>query len=103
METKRLAVNQSNVGGIDMDGRRYRARDGFVEVPAHLAERAVRYGDCFEPAGVPRASGFVCEECGFHALIRTCGRCGGRCHRPGETPDGQPEVTVPAPDRPLYG
>lgn len=80
-----VCVPLSACGGLEIDGRSYEAKKGFVDVPDHLVSRVVRRGGCFLPARPARSAGFVCEVCGFHALIRTCGRCGGRCHRQGET------------------
>lgn len=80
----KMCVPQSNCGGVDVDGTRYRARNGFLDVPDHLVKRLKAAGECFEPAQPTRAEGFICDDCGFHALFRTCGRCGGHCTRPSE-------------------
>ncbi len=82
----KLCVAQSLCAGIDAGGRRYMAdRKGQVDVPDHLVSSLKRDGQLFEPnLGGPRTDGFVCEGCGFHAVFRKCGRCGGTCHRPGE-------------------
>ena len=86
----KLCVPQSNCGGIDVNGTRYRARNGYLEVPDRLVKHLKVNGECFEPARtLTRVPGWVCEACGFHALLRTCGRCGGQCHRPEEVPNGQ--------------
>lgn len=82
----KLCVPQSACAGIDVNGRRYRAdRSGRVDVPDHLVRTLKRNGELFEPnlAG-PRSEGFICQSCGFHAVFRTCGRCGGPCTRPNE-------------------
>ena len=82
----RILVPQAAIAGIDLDGRRYHAHKGSMTVDdVGHAKRMVRDLECFTPSNIPQtARGFVCEDCGFHALIRTCSRCGGTCHRPGE-------------------
>lgn len=82
----KLLVPQSACAGIDVDGRRYRAdRNGQVEVPDHLVKRLKANGELFSPSHATwGATGFFCERCGFHAVFRICGRCGGTCHRPDE-------------------
>lgn len=82
----KLCVPSSMCAGVDVAGRRFRAdRKGQVDVPDHLVRTLKRNGELFAPANAPMGvRGFVCEACGFHALIRTCGRCGGTCARPEE-------------------
>jgi hypothetical protein len=68
-----------------IDGREYRARDGFFDLPeraaaAHLSESG--YGRSWMVPGVPRPSGGRrCADCGFGSFFATCGRCGGECPR----------------------
>lgn len=83
--SQRICVPDRAFAGLDVEGVRYRAKDGVMTVdnPRHAAAM-LRNGEAFVPAEPVRAAGFVCEDCGFHALFRTCGRCGGTCHRPGE-------------------
>lgn len=83
----KLNVAQSLCAGIDHGGRRYMAdRRGQVDVPDAAVPFLKREMGLFEPnrAGA-RTPGFICQACGFHALIRTCGRCGGTCERPETT------------------
>ena len=67
-----------------IDGREYRARGGFFEMPeaaakAHLAESG--YGSWHVP-GVPAPrGGRRCADCGFGSFFAKCGRCGGECPR----------------------
>lgn len=87
----RVLVPQAAVAGIDLDGKRYHAKGGSMTVdnPDHV-KRMIRDLECFQPSNIPQsAKGFICADCGFHALIRICGRCGGDCHRPGENPDAE--------------
>ena len=81
----KVLVPSSSCAGVDVDGRRYVASKGVMDVPDHLVARLKRNGECFTPSGAAfAADGFICESCGFHAVLKTCGRCGARCHRPGE-------------------
>lgn len=80
----KLCVPQEMCAGVDVDGRRYRARNGLVEVPDRYVSRLKR-SELFEPSKPVRAAGFICESCGFHAVFRSCSRCGGVCHRPKES------------------
>lgn len=81
----RVCVPQGLCAGFDIPGHgRVKARGGIMDVPDHVARNLIKYDECFPAADAPKTAGFICEACGFHALIKTCGRCGGRCHRPGE-------------------
>ena len=80
---ERICVPQAGCAGIDVGGVRYRAHNGVMTVdnPDHAAAMRAN-GECF-PAYEPiAAGGFVCRDCGFHAVFRVCGRCGGTCERP---------------------
>lgn len=85
----KMVVPTGLCAGVDIDGRRYRARDGILAIPDEHRTRAQASG-CFPVSNQPRgfdARGFVCSACGFHALIRTCGRCGSDCTRPEDLSD----------------
>lgn len=86
----KLCVPQSLCAGVDVGGRRFRAdRKGQIDVPDHLVRALKRNGELFEPnlAG-PKTEGYRCVDCGFHAVFRKCGRCGGVCVRQGEMTHG---------------
>lgn len=81
----RVCVPQSLCAGLTFDGRHYAARNGVMDLPDDLARRAIKNAEAFPASRPPRGvEGFICRSCGFHALIRTCGRCGGDCVRPGD-------------------
>jgi hypothetical protein len=66
----------------DVGNTRYHGRILNVEDKSHeTALREVGYFPASE-GGVPRASGFVCTECGRKVWFATCGRCGSRAERP---------------------
>lgn len=70
---------------IDVNGRRYTvARDGkFHGVRDSDVKAMVKGGECFTPLTRTVGRGFVCDDCGFIALIRDhCGRCGGESLTP---------------------
>ena len=66
---------------VTVGGRTYnRGRDGAFHLPPAAARQALKTGDFTEArtAAGSAARGWVCEACGFVALIRDhCGRCGG--------------------------
>lgn len=68
-----------------IDGREYRARNGFFEMPsgdASIHLRSGDYGSSWNAAGVARAgSGYRCNECGFGSFFIRCGRCSGTCQK----------------------
>lgn len=73
----KLGVPSSMCAGLDVDGRRFTAHKGFVDVPDHLVGRLKANGECFEPSNQPRGrKGWRCPSCGFAGWFRECGRCG---------------------------
>lgn len=67
-----------------IDGREYRARGGFFEMPDHHAKAHLASANMphWGVAGVPHpTSGFRCPDCGFGSFFRCCSRCGGTCER----------------------
>ena len=90
----RVCVPQGAVAGFrdPHTGQLYKARNGIMDVPDHIAHDLVKLNDCFPASAVnrPRGSrGFVCTGCGFHGYFRTCGHCGCECIRPEETAHAQ--------------
>ena len=74
---------QGAVAGFDHPRvGRINARNGIVNVPDDVARDLIRFNECFPAADIPKAAGFICDDCGFHGYFRTCGRCGGTCERP---------------------
>lgn len=63
-----------------IEGREYRARDGWFDMPdrhATMHLRSAGYGRAWPVAGVPaRNVGHTCAACGFVAWFIVCGRCG---------------------------
>ena len=81
----KVCVPQAAVAGIDHGGRRYMARHGQVDVPAHVARDLVKHDECFLPSNQPiGATGFVCTSCGFRGYFKECGRCHAPAVRPHE-------------------
>lgn len=89
----KVCVPQAAIAGIDHGGRRYMARNGHIDVPAHVARDLVKHDECFLPSNQPKGvEGFVCTSCSFHGYFRVCGKCGGSSVRPSEL------TTVPKED-----
>lgn len=70
----------------EIDGRRYRARDGYFEMPERDAKIHLRSGNLPAPAvgrPTPRRAGYVCTApgCGRGSFFTTCGKCGSPCDR----------------------
>lgn len=64
---------------IDVGGRRYTVgRNGLFNNVADRHVGAMREAaECFTPTTrVGTGSGFICDDCGFAAAIKHCGRCG---------------------------
>ena len=60
-------------------------KDGTVHV-ADSDAAVLKQAGYTEPnaGGWIRASGWVCDDCGFHGFFRKCGKCGGvNTHKPG--------------------
>ena len=66
-----------------IDGREYRARNGYFDMPDRHAKAHLRdagYGQSWHIPGIPKG-GRVCGSCGFVGFFVTCSRCGGTCER----------------------
>lgn len=65
---------------MDVNGRRYtQGRDGkFHGVRDSDVKAMVKGGECFLPTMqlASGTKGWVCQDCGFVALIEHCGKCG---------------------------
>jgi hypothetical protein len=65
---------------VTVAGRTFdRGRDGTFHLPPGAARQALASGDFTEArtAAGQQARGWLCDQCGFVALIRDhCGRCG---------------------------
>lgn len=64
---------------IDVGGRRYSVGgDGLFHGVADAHVRAMKDGaECFTPATrMGTGKGWICNDCGFAAAIKHCGRCG---------------------------
>lgn len=68
-----------------IDGREYRARNGFFEMPSSDASIHLRsgdYGSSWNAAGVVNPSvGFHCTTCNRGTFFIRCGKCGGTCEK----------------------
>lgn len=68
-----------------IDGRKYRARNGFFEMPtgdAKIHLRSGDYGASWNAAGVVNPSvGFHCQPCNRGSYFIRCGKCGGPCEK----------------------
>jgi hypothetical protein len=67
-----------------IDGRRYRARNGYFEMPDRDAKAHLRSGNLPTPAigrPTPRGTGYVCTGCGRGSYFVTCGNCSAECVR----------------------
>lgn len=67
-----------------IDGRLYRARDGYFEMPDRDAKIHLQSGNLPTPAvGRParRGTGYVCPGCRRGTYFTTCGNCGSECIR----------------------
>jgi hypothetical protein len=68
---------------VDVNGRRYRSRDGVYDM-APADAKMLRAAGGFASAlnGVaPAGTGFSCVDCGFGSWFTTCSRCGGVCRK----------------------
>jgi len=76
----RLVGSDRGLREVEHGGRTHRRqKDGTFHVDPVTAKQLVRTGD-FAVAGTnfARARGFVCQDCGFNALLADhCGRCNG--------------------------
>lgn len=64
---------------IDVGGRRYTVgKNGLFNNVADHHVSAMREGaECFTPmARMGTGRGWICDECGFAAVVKPCGRCG---------------------------
>lgn len=83
---KRLVAPDSAVVESSVQGARSgaevvyrRQKDGAIHVnnDSHIkAFKSMGYREAHAISGV-RASGWVCNICGFHGFFKKCGRCGG--------------------------
>lgn len=68
-----------------INGREYRARNGFFDMPdrdARIHLKSAEYGSSWNAAGVPNPGvGFHCEPCNRGSFFIRCGKCGGQCER----------------------
>ena len=79
----RVCVPQGAVAGFDHPRYgRLHARDGIMDVPDDAGRALIRYAECFPAADIPKAAGFICDDCRFHRYFRTCGHCNSTCERP---------------------
>jgi hypothetical protein len=68
----------------DVNGRRYRQRDGYFHMKPEDASYHLKVGNLPSPSAalpVGRAKGYRCTACGFGSFFVTCSQCGGRCER----------------------
>ncbi len=71
-----------------IDGREYRARGGWFEMPEHHAKahlQSAGYGRAWQTAGVTgrRQVGYRCTGCGHGSFFTRCGKCGADCEKEG--------------------
>lgn len=68
-----------------IDGREYRAHNGFFDMPSADASVHLRsgdYGSSWNAAGVAKSgAGYRCTDCGFGSFFIRCSRCGGSCQK----------------------
>lgn len=67
-----------------IDGRLYRARRGYFEMPDRDAKIHLQSGNLPTPAvggPAPRGTGYVCTGCGRGSYFTTCGNCSAECVR----------------------
>lgn len=77
-----------------INGREYRARDGFFQMPDTHARIHLKSANMpnWQLPGVPsRQDGYRCPGCGFGSFFVRCSRCGGTCHREGADAPAYPQ------------
>ncbi len=83
MDTVKVCAPDGAARQVDVNGHRYRTRDGMYEMrPADA--RMLRAAGGFVPAlngTAPAGSGYTCTGCGFGSWFTTCSRCGATCTR----------------------
>lgn len=82
-----------------INGREYRARDGFFHMPdadAHIHLKSANMPTWGLPGVARRRDGYRCGTCGFGSFFTTCSRCGGTCHREGPDAAAHPQDHQPA-------
>lgn len=78
-----MAEDRKQVATV-INGREYRARDGYFmmtdrDAKIHRASANVPTPAASGPVG--RSEGFRCRDCGFGSFFITCSRCGQQCER----------------------
>lgn len=68
-------------------GRRYKARDGVLDMEPSDARAVVKFGGaaCSLSGTTKRNTGYRCVDCGFGTFFTTCSRCGGEAIKEGKT------------------
>lgn len=69
-----------------INGREYRARDGYFtmsEADAKIHRASANLPSPAASGAVGRRAGYRCRECGFGTFFTVCSRCGGQCDREG--------------------
>lgn len=69
-----------------VNGREYRARDGYFEMPERHAKAHLAHGNLPTPPAAPpvgRSGGYRCTKCDFGSFFVTCSQCQGTCEREG--------------------
>jgi hypothetical protein len=80
----RVAAEDRRQVATAINGREYRARDGYfrmteADAAAHRRSGNLPASAAAEPVG--RRGGYRCDGCGFGSFFVTCSRCGASCSR----------------------
>lgn len=80
----RVPSEQKNCIEADIGTTRYRAKNGYFEMPDHHAKMWLKATGqrAYIDATPVRRGGYKCGKCGWEGWFKKCGKCGyGRCKR----------------------
>lgn len=84
MDLVRVSAEDRAQVEADVNGTRYRQRDGYFQMKPEDAKVHRQVGNLpATPAAAPvgRRGGYRCTACGFGSFFVTCSRCQGACER----------------------